>query len=221
MNFFGHAVLAAWRDDAHPFVLGAMLPDFAAMIRARPPATPDAAIAAGIEFHHRTDEAFHRSAVFLELSRVALEWLLARGVGRGSARAVAHIGVEMLLELPLARDARAQRAYLGALDGGADAELGRHVAWADTDESTRFERLRRALLDRGRVIEDVASEVIAERLTRALSSRPLLALGPAAQLTVREWISVTRVDIAAHAWPLVATLKPALSTPASSPGASD
>ena len=211
MNFFGHAVLAAWRDDARPFVLGAMLPDFAAMIRARPPATPDAAIAAGIEFHHRTDEAFHGSAAFLELSRVALEWLLARGVGRGSARAVAHIGVEMLLELPLARDARGQRAYLGALDGAVSAELGGRVAWADSDEPVRFERLRRALVARGAVTEDVASAVIAERLTRALSSRPLLALDPMAQVAIREWISSARADIASHAWPLVATLEPELS----------
>jgi hypothetical protein len=211
MNFFGHAVLAAWRDDARPFVLGAMLPDFAAMIRARPPATSDPAIAAGIEFHHRTDGAFHRSAAFLELSRAALDWLLARGVGRGSARAVAHIGVEMLLELPLARDARGQRAYLGALDGAVNAELGGRVAWADADEPVRFERLRRALLTRGSVIEDVASDVIAERLTRALSSRPLLALDPTAQRAVREWITAARGDIASHAWPLVAALQSELS----------
>jgi acyl carrier protein phosphodiesterase len=211
MNFFGHAVLAAWRDDARAFVLGAMLPDFAAMIRARPPAASDPAIAAGIEFHHRTDEVFHRSAAFLALSRAALEWLSVRGVGRGSARAVAHIGVEMLLELPLARDARGQRAYLAALDGGADAELGRGVAWGDTDEIARFERLRRALLTRGQVIEDVATDVIAERLARALSSRPLLALDATAQLAVREWIASARADIASRAWPLVADLKSELS----------
>src|SRR5262245_43231273 len=217
MNFFGHAVLAAWRDDARPFVLGAMLPDFATMIRARPPATVDPAIAAGIEFHHQTDEAFHRSPAFLELSQAALGWLRARGVGRGSARAVAHIGVEMLLELPLSRDARGQRAYLGALDGAGDDGLGPRVRWATAEEPIRFERLRQALLARGGVTDAVASDVVAERLARALSARPMLALDDAARLAVRDWIAETRGEIAARADALVADLKSALAAPLPAP----
>ncbi len=212
MNFFGHAVLAAWRDEGHPFVLGAMLPDFAAMIRARPPGATHAGIEAGMDFHHRTDDVFHRSASFLQLSHAAFRWLLARGVGRGSARAVAHIGVEMLLELPLAGDARAQRAYLGALGGAGDADLGARVAWASPEEGARFERLRQALLARGGVVPDVASEVIAERLARALSGRPLLALDAAAQRSVRDWVTASRTEVAERAHPLLDELKAALAT---------
>ena len=215
MNFFGHAVLAAWRDDARPFVLGAMLPDFAAMIRARPPATADPAIAAGIEFHHRTDEVFHRSPIFLGLSQSALGWLRAQGVGRGSARAVAHVGVEMLLELPLSRDASGQRAYLGALAGAGGSGLGPRVIWATAEEPIRFERLRQALLARGGVTDAVASEVIAERLARALAGRPLLALDGPGQRAVRDWIVAARAEIAERASPLVAELKSALAAPVS------
>ena len=199
MNFFGHAVVAAWRDADRPFVLGAMLPDFAAMIRTRPPAATHAGIEAGMEFHHRTDEAFHGCAAFMDLSREAFGWLLARGVGRGSARAVAHVGVEMMLELPLARDAGAQRAYRGALDGAAEEELGRHVSWATGEERLRFERLRQTLLSRGAVTEDIAQEVIAERLARALSGRPLLALDAAAQVAVRDWVASARSGIFSRA----------------------
>jgi len=212
MNFFGHAVLAAWRDEASPFVLGAMLPDFATMIRARPPGATHHGIEAGMDFHHQTDDAFHRCAGFLELSHAAFRSLLARGVGRGSARAVAHIGVEMLLELPLAGDARAQRAYLGALGGAGDADLGPRVAWASAEERVRFERLRQALLARGNVAPDLASEVIAERLARALSGRPLLALDATAQLAVRNWVATSRAEVAERAGPLVEELKSALAS---------
>ena len=213
MNFFGHAVLASWRDEASPFVLGAMLPDFAAMIGARPPGATHGGIAAGIDFHHRTDDAFHRCASFLELSHAAFRWLIERGVGRGSARAVAHVGVEMLLELPLAADARGQRAYLGALDGAGDPGLGPDVAWASAEERARFERLRVTLWTRGAVIPDVAPEVIAQRLGRALAGRPLLALDASAQLGVRDWVAASRAEIARRAAPIVDELKAVLATP--------
>ena len=64
MNYFGHTVLAVRRGGDRAFVLGAMLPDFATMIRARPPRTTHADIDSGMQFHRRTDDVFHRSAAF-------------------------------------------------------------------------------------------------------------------------------------------------------------
>ena len=90
MNFFGHTVLAVQRSAEPAFVLGAMLPDFATMIRARPPRTEHADIDSGMQFHWRTDEVFHRSTAFLTLTRRAVGWLSARGVRAGSALAVFH-----------------------------------------------------------------------------------------------------------------------------------
>ena len=206
MNFYGHAVVAAWRRAEPAFVLGAMLPDFATMIRARPPESGHEAIEQGIAFHHETDEVFHRNPTFLDLSRAAFDWLLARGVGRGSARAVAHIGVEMLLELPLSADLHAQRLYRAALDGATEAGLGRHVGWRSGQERASFERLRAALVARGEMIADVAPEVIAERLRRALSGRPLLALDEPAARVVRDWIVAVRLTVAIQAQPLVREL---------------
>ncbi len=206
MNFFGHAVVAASRRPEPAFVLGAMLPDFATMIRARPPGSSHETIEHGIAFHHETDDVFHRSPPFLDLSRAAFDWLLARGVGRGSARAVAHIGVEMLLELPLAADLHGQRLYRAALEGAVEHDLGRHVGWRSDQERASFVRLRTALLARGEMSADVPAEVIAERLRRALSGRPLLALDDVTAQVVRDWIVAVRLTVAAQAQPLVREL---------------
>src|SRR5215467_16252125 len=121
MNFFGHAAVAAWQSPDRAFVLGSMLPDFATMIAAHPPAAAHAQMDAGIRFHHRTDEVFHRSLAFRELAGAAFAWLVARGARRASARAVAHVGVELALEGPLSRSATARDAYLAALDGAAES----------------------------------------------------------------------------------------------------
>ena len=79
MNFFGHAVVATWHATEPRFVLGAMLPDFAAMIRARPPAARDPELARGIALHHATDEVFHDAPTFRELG-YDIVWDQYRGV---------------------------------------------------------------------------------------------------------------------------------------------
>ena len=180
MNFFGHAILAV-RHCADPaFVLGAMLADFATMIRARPPLTEHAAIDLGMRFHWRTDDAFHRSLTFGNLTHAAVTRLSTRGVRSGSALAAAHVGVEILLDAALARDAPGQQAYLAALNGAAPRELGRHVTWASDEQIMRFDRLRERLLERGPIVSDIAPEVAAGRRRRALADRPRLALDDAA-----------------------------------------
>src|SRR2546426_388483 len=67
VNFFGHTVVAVTRSTEPAFVLGSMLPDFATIIRARPPRTEHTDLDSGMQFHWRTDEVFHRSAAFLTL----------------------------------------------------------------------------------------------------------------------------------------------------------
>lgn len=206
MNFFGHAVLAVRRNVDPAFVLGAMLPDFATMIRARPPATEHAAIDQGMRFHWRTDDAFHRSPAFGDLTHAAVTWLSARGVRSGSALAAAHVGVEILLDAALAGDALAQRAYLAALDGAGPDGLARHVTWASDDQAARFDNLRERLRERGAIVADVTPEVVAGRLRRVLHDRPRLALDDPAELAVREWVATARARISATAVPLVQEL---------------
>ena len=203
MNFFGHSVLAVRRSAEPAFVLGSMLPDFATMIRARPPRTEHADIESGMQFHWRTDEVFHRSTAFLTLTHRAVEWLSARGVRSGSALAVAHIGVEILLDGALSGDAVALAAYRAALEGAAHAELGRYLGWTSDEQRARFGALRDRLLARGPITGDLAAETVAERLRYTLADRPRLALDEASILTVRDWARIARPDVESTAAPLI------------------
>jgi hypothetical protein len=211
VNFFGHAVVARWESSDPAFVLGAMLPDFATMLGARPPSTTHAELAAGIRFHHRTDEAFHDSATFRALTHEAFDWLSAAGVRRGSARAVAHIGTEIVLDATLADDADGCDGYLLALENAVNSDVRTQVGWENLQTHARFEHLCRMLCERGVMTNDVAPELVAERLKHALAGRPRLALEESSLLVVRNWVKVARPSVAARAGALIAELKSGLS----------
>src|SRR5688572_4337425 len=123
MNFFGHAAMAERFSKEPPFVLGAMLPDFSSMLRLRPPGSSHPVVARGVAFHHATDEAFHELAVFRELCSDAMRLLAERGVSRGTRRAVAHVGVELLLDVELSADEAARVAYLDGLRAARDPAI--------------------------------------------------------------------------------------------------
>ena len=202
MNFFGHAALAARRSTEPAFVLGAMVPDFATMLHARVPETSHERLAAGIALHHRTDAAFHDGAIFRRLSGEAFRALEERGLRRGSSRAVAHIGLEILLDGELARDAARHPPYLAALEAGAGG-LGAHLAWADPDAPARFVELCAGLARRGAGPDGFSADALARRLEYALARRPLLALDePHARAVVVAWADrfAERVRHVAPAW---------------------
>ncbi|HEX3777244.1 MAG TPA: hypothetical protein VHV51_22380 [Polyangiaceae bacterium] len=203
MNFFGHAVIAQRSEAARAepraeFVLGAMLPDFASMLRVRPPSVTSPTIAEGIVFHHATDDAFHGSDWFLEFSRQASSYLRERGLSRGSARAVAHVGVELLLDGALAGKA-ANEAYLSALDAALTDQIAGHINWHAVEQATRFRHLCHNLKARGAPHGDVPAELVAERLRNILASRPRLAMDEAGQSVVRDWVVSSGPLIAAKA----------------------
>lgn len=217
MNFFGHAAVACWRTTAPPFVLGAMLPDFAAMIRARPPGSAHAQIASGMRFHHRTDHVFHDAPSFRALSTSAFAALSQLGLRRGSARAVAHIGVEILIDAALARDSVARRAYLEALGAAEEAELGRDIAWRDASERARFADLQRALLERGVGEGGVSPELVAWRVARALAGRARLELALPDQPAVERWAAAAAPDVLGRVPEILAEVARALNIEAGSP----
>jgi len=203
VNFFGHTVLAVKRTADPAFVLGSMVPDFATMIRARPPRAEHAGIDGGMQFHWRTDEVFHRAPAFLTLSHRAFAWLSARGVRDGSALAVAHVGVEILLDASLADDECAQRAYRAALEGAAPDDLGRYMGWSNDEERERFGALRERLLARGAIIADIAPDTVAERLRVVLANRPRLSLDDASIPAVRDWARIAHPEIRTEAPTLI------------------
>ena len=217
MNFFGHAVIArrkeAARGCADPrrrnpvraeFVLGAMLPDFASMLRVRPPRVSNSALEEGVRFHHATDEAFHGSEWFLEFSRQASSFLATNGLSRGSARAVAHVGVELELDRALVQEVAANEAYLSALDAALTKPGAGHISWGSSEHEARFQHLCHSLKIRGAQRGDSSPELVAERLRNILASRPRLALDDAGQSVVRDWVVTARPLIVSRA-PLLLT----------------
>jgi hypothetical protein len=187
VNFFGHAALAFYERADDAFVLGAMLPDFATMIGARPPLAAHAQLTHGIAHHHTTDDVFHGSRAFRRLCHDAFAALEARGVRRGTARAVAHIGIELLLDTVLARDPGACAAYTRALAEAPEARLGRHLRWQADEQRERFAALCGALARRGLTAPDSHLDALVWRLSRALSGRARLEMRPEDEAAVRLW----------------------------------
>ena len=168
-----------------------MLPDFATMSGARLDEQTDAAIATGIDLHHETDGVFHRLAPVTALMRELGEKLEHYGCARGPKRAVAHIGVELLLDGVLVGDPAYRDAYLGAL--ACDAT----VVWRS--DGDRFPMLLARLRSFGAPDDLRKPEAIAMRLQRMLSHRPLLAPNAHDMTSIRSALieHKPRVEVAA------------------------
>jgi hypothetical protein len=172
VNYFGHAAVATWASDATPaFVLGAMLPDFAAISGARSVGATHHETARGVLLHHATDEVFHAAPDFVALTRLVRERLERGGVGRGGAWAAAHVGIELLIDGTLVTDGRACALYVRAL---RDADA--HMACADIDEGPSLARFLDRVRGAGVPYPYADPRAVAARVERALLSRPRLAL---------------------------------------------
>jgi hypothetical protein len=193
VNFFGHAAVASWSSDDPGVALGAMLPDFETMTRTRLARAEDPAVTAGIELHHATDAAFHRLPAVTALMRELDGHLVARGCARGPRRAVAHIGVELLLDGVLVDEPRYRGAYTRAL--ARDAEL----SWREPGDALRFAGLLARLRAYG-VPDDLRRpEAVAQRLARILAPRPLLAPSPGDLRAIRAALDAHRPRVEAAA----------------------
>ncbi|HEX2876235.1 MAG TPA: hypothetical protein VHP33_33515 [Polyangiaceae bacterium] len=216
MNFFGHAALAAShfseREPAEvpalpALCLGAMLPDFIGMLRLGRPTVHDQALARGVAFHHGTDEVFHELPGFQRLSRQAFSWLSERDMPRGPARAVAHMGIEMLLDEVMASDAAARDAYVSALQVRLDDRL----EFVSPLDAQRLAGLLEALLARTASYVEPPAELVAERIRRSLAGRPRLATDDAGQALLGSWVTATRPHVTAEAPEVLAMLRARLA----------
>ena len=200
MNFFGHAAVASWdvASSEHAAAaggraLGAMLPDFATMSRARLAEASDASVAAGIALHHSTDAAFHRLPPVLALMRELDERLDRAGCARGPRRAVAHIGVELLLDGVLLDELAYRDNYLAGL---AHDPAGVH--WREDGDDARFAVLLARLRSHG-VPDDLRrTDAITTRLHRMLAHRPLLAPSATDLVSIKSSLAAhqQRVEVA-------------------------
>lgn len=210
MNFFGHAVVARWVRREPRFVLGAMLPDFASMCRARFSQVGDPQVAAGVEFHHRTDGVFHATPTFLALQREALEALEAEGVGYGPARAVAHVGVELAIDGELLADEGACADYLQAVAALPTVDV------SCSRGQPRFDAMAARATDFGLPDDYRSPRRVAERLERILAPRPRLAFANGDVDRVARWLERARPGIAGRIEALLDEVRAGLSvdTPA-------
>ncbi len=199
MNFVGHIHLALVHLDgagpgrtpgavessvpdpdggAVPYLVGSALPDFAAMGRFRLTGRPgDEGVRAGIELHHRTDDAFHRHPWFRSNSTAVAEQLEARGLSRGAARACGHVGIELLLDGHLLAGRPALRTSTQrALRSAGEPRLGLVVAVEEHQRPAWRDHLD--TLSSWSLPEDYGeADAVAERLRRILARRPRLAFG--------------------------------------------
>jgi hypothetical protein len=175
VNFFGHATLALKQSDHPRFLLGSMLPDLVSMAGVRIAEAPDPVLARGIALHHETDARFHGAPVFTALCHAANEELQAAGVGRATARAVGHVGAELLLDGLLSFNDGARAAYKSALEHSVHEPM--HDALVLKGEATTEElqamlaRLHRAPLPEGYR----EPSFVLDRLQTILARRPRLA----------------------------------------------
>jgi hypothetical protein len=195
LNFLGHALLATWKRPEPLFVLGAMLPDFASMMGARlaPHTAATTPLGQGITFHHATDDVFHASPVFLGLMQDTMDRLLAAGVGRGPARAIGHIGVELLIdgELLAEHDVLAD-AFTGALSAAPELEP---AVFRDPNGHLGYRVLQRRLSAHGAPHDYRNVEAVARRLGRILAGRPRLALAGGDEIPVQRTLAAIQGSV--------------------------
>ncbi|MEM9490726.1 MAG: hypothetical protein AAGC55_16380, partial [Myxococcota bacterium] len=165
----------------------------------------DEQVAAGIALHHRTDAAFHRLPLFLELYRDTAQSLLARGVARGGARGSAHVAVELLLDGVLTDDPAAARHYLAALAWTREAAGLLH--WRQPDQAMRWDHLCSRLQEHGIPHDYRQPTVVAQRVERILAHRPRLALSPTDARAVQAEISALSERVTASAAAIMADLR--------------
>ncbi|MDH3303513.1 MAG: hypothetical protein OES24_23660 [Acidimicrobiia bacterium] len=220
MNFVGHIHIAGHcleRNEhgaGHPsvphpdrYLFGAALPDFATIGRFQltgPPADP--ALAAGVDMHHATDNAFHGSDWFVTHSQAVRTNLESRGINRGAARAVGHVGVELLLDghlLARHDDLRPRAQHVLGLADDDQLDLAELVAGdRQTDWVDHLSRISSWPLP-GDYHRPLA---VAERLHRILRPRRRLAFGPDDIAVVANTLTDHLDDLVAGIGDMVASL---------------
>jgi hypothetical protein len=205
MNFFGHAWLAARARPDAAFVFGAMLPDLAAMAGLRVAEVAHASTDAGRRFHLATDAAFHRAESFQRLCVASTQALRAAGLRRGPARAIGHVGVELLLDGWLAAAEGVPALYGEALALGP--ELAPAISFRAKGHATPLIELC-ARIAGAKLAPDAwcEPERLAARLVRILAHRPLLALEARELPAVRAWAARARADVASAAPRLISEI---------------
>lgn len=169
MNLVGHLVVAARAGFPPPTQLGAVLPDALHLIGLRTPPDLPGHLGAGVSLHHRTDEVFHRDPEVVAAMATLRDRLIQLGVARAPARAMAHIGYEMVLDGVLVGFGWADdwpQAWASAHEVTAALPPAGHTDWADLQGHTSTMAWPRRYQN---------PEWVAERVVAIVNRRPRLA----------------------------------------------
>jgi len=210
MNFFGHAWVAGWFSQQGPFILGSMVPDFASALRSSPPTATHPELEAGIRLHHATDRVFHDTAAFQELEQNARASLAALGVSKGARRALAHVGVEFLIDEQLERRSPGWVGYELALRYGSGAACRSQLHWRSDGLGERFAALCSRLAAASRR-SDTRQLVL--RLVACLAGRPRLELQPDEVPLLEPWLTASRPQVSDRLGDLLGELARELDAP--------
>lgn len=164
-----------------------MLPDFSSLIGARSPRTTCSTINHGYSLHHATDRVFHDAGPFRSACRDEARALIALGVGRGTALAAAHVGIELVLDDALMEDEPTRLLFRGALSLAASHCSSRALGWETADQAVRFETLRQRLWTLTTRGGELQALPLTERLCRTLTGRPRLAVRADDRAAIRSW----------------------------------
>lgn len=178
MNLLAHTHVALVSGhDAPDYLLGAVLPDLASMARARIDRSrlPEP-VARGVRCHVRSDAAFHVHPGFVQGAAAIRRDLAEGGVAAGPARAVGHVGWELLLDGRFV-GSPVHGAHRRALEHGDQALAA--VAEPDRPRWVGFLAQR----DRAADLHYDEPQWVAERLLWILARRPRLGF-PAEQLPI-------------------------------------
>lgn len=160
------------------------------MSRARRVVSGHPRVTAGIAHHHATDAVFHSAPTFVAIHDGGTRAMEATGVRRGPARAVSHIGTELLLDGFLVQRSETRSAYLEALE-----MTGLQLEAASPEGQSRLTRLLGRLREIG--IPDGYGEVdsVVDRLDRTLRGRKRLAFTDAERPAITDWLTETQARL--------------------------
>ncbi len=190
MNYLGHSAVASWFSSEPMFLLGSMVPDFATFLRISLPEPRDAMLEAGIAMHHETDRVFHETRIFRELNRAAAQALTEGRLPRGPVRAVAHVGVEMLVDVAMADSPAARETFRAAL-GTLEPQRLRETLPMDEDCHARLAHTAAAVRARGATLWTPEPMTIAARIARTFANRRRLAVDAGTLPQIALWVDST------------------------------
>jgi len=203
LNWYAHAVLAERVSQDPRCLLGAMLPDLAAAAGLRVAPPPEGPLAQGLRLHVLADAAFHAAPEFASLVSAGRGALEDAGLARGSARAAAHVGIELLLDGWLAARQRPSTAFGAALRVACELPADTTLFRLDPDPA-RWRALC-ARLASGELPEAYARpERVGAAVERILAARPRLALPAAAGPALTSWLRAAQPELDARAPVLLA-----------------